>query len=207
MVIAQSSDNQVSWIKDFDDNKLIHLGKSFNQVWGHAKYDFLNDPTFFIKSVSDHDQLYLNCIMAKRKQLEGGHLQYLYRGFSSEGKQQWFLDSCYQLNSGNRILGYAGLTINITSNRERLLNALKLFRQPCITDNTLNIETALSKKELECLYYYVRGYTAKSISNYLKRSPKTIESHVEHIKEKLHTQNRAELLNVTWQTDLIYLYL
>jgi len=51
-----------------------------------------------------------------------------------------------------------------------------------------------SKREKICLYHLVRGKTIKEIASALYRSPKTIETHIEHMKLKLNCQTRSELI-------------
>lgn len=52
----------------------------------------------------------------------------------------------------------------------------------------------LSKKEQEVLFYFIRGKTAQDIANILNRSKRTIEMHLESIKEKFQVQNKAALI-------------
>jgi len=52
----------------------------------------------------------------------------------------------------------------------------------------------LKKRESQCLFYLIRGYTAKEIAAKLYLSPKTIEYHIEQLKEKLHCKKRYELI-------------
>lgn len=54
----------------------------------------------------------------------------------------------------------------------------------------------LTKQELECLYYYLNGYTAKETALEMKLSPRTIESYISHIKYKFNCKNRFELRNI-----------
>lgn len=59
--------------------------------------------------------------------------------------------------------------------------------------NMPNLE--IPKRELECLYYYLAGYTAKETAIAMKLSPRTIESYLLHIKFRFNTKNRLELRN------------
>ncbi|MHB1946931.1 MAG: LuxR C-terminal-related transcriptional regulator [Gammaproteobacteria bacterium] len=51
----------------------------------------------------------------------------------------------------------------------------------------------LSKQETICLFYLVRGKTAKEISQILNRSKRTIENHINSIKSKLNCQTKFEV--------------
>lgn len=51
----------------------------------------------------------------------------------------------------------------------------------------------LTRRESECLFYLIRGFTVSQIADRLHRSIRTIEKHVCHLKDKLSCQSRAEL--------------
>lgn len=52
----------------------------------------------------------------------------------------------------------------------------------------------LSKRQSECLYYLVRGYSNKQIGEVLSLSNRTVETHVEVIKDKLACNSRQQLI-------------
>lgn len=54
---------------------------------------------------------------------------------------------------------------------------------------------SLSKREKEVLSFVVRGMTAKMIANQLIISPRTVEQHVENIKNKTGTYSKNQLMN------------
>jgi DNA-binding CsgD family transcriptional regulator len=54
---------------------------------------------------------------------------------------------------------------------------------------------SLTPREIECLFYTLRGKSAKAIGLILKISPKTIEFHLEHIKTKFNCRNKMELIS------------
>ena len=51
----------------------------------------------------------------------------------------------------------------------------------------------LGDRETEALLLYAAGYTAKQIGEMFHRSPKTIEKHIEHIKNKTGCKDRKDL--------------
>ncbi|MDP2715472.1 response regulator transcription factor [Rheinheimera sp.] len=61
-------------------------------------------------------------------------------------------------------------------------------------------ETKLSDREMEIYMMLGRGYSTKRIAKELHLSPKTIDSHKEHIKEKLNITDNNSLIQraVTW---------
>lgn len=61
----------------------------------------------------------------------------------------------------------------------------------------------LSKRERECLLYIVHGKTAKDIAKILGISNRTVESYIEHLKKKLHSLNKAHLIDNAIKSGLI----
>ncbi len=53
---------------------------------------------------------------------------------------------------------------------------------------------SISKREYQCLFFAAQGKTAKETAKILKISPRTIEIHLQNIKNKLHCKNKARLI-------------
>jgi DNA-binding CsgD family transcriptional regulator len=52
----------------------------------------------------------------------------------------------------------------------------------------------LSERQSQCLFYLIRGKSAKKIAAILNLSPRTVEGYIEHIKAKLKVSSREELI-------------
>lgn len=52
----------------------------------------------------------------------------------------------------------------------------------------------LTKRELECLFFLLRGKTAAQIANFLFLSKRTVENHIVNIKQKLNCTKKSELI-------------
>lgn len=63
--------------------------------------------------------------------------------------------------------------------------------------------SALTMRQLDCLYYLVLGMTIKEIAKVMKLAPKTIEHYFEKIKFKLSCQTRSELVKKALQISYI----
>ncbi|MBU0744420.1 MAG: LuxR C-terminal-related transcriptional regulator [Gammaproteobacteria bacterium] len=62
-----------------------------------------------------------------------------------------------------------------------------------LSDQT--ITKHLSKREQECLFYLTQGKGIKEIAKLLTLSPRTIETHIDNIKSKLHCHSRSSLIS------------
>lgn len=57
----------------------------------------------------------------------------------------------------------------------------------------------LSQRELECLFFLIRGYSAKAIGQVLNISPRTVERHIDNMKMKLACNNKAQLIEKAYE--------
>jgi DNA-binding NarL/FixJ family response regulator len=59
---------------------------------------------------------------------------------------------------------------------------------------SLEKQTILTSRELQCAYYLLEGMTAKGIASQLNISHRTIEAHIDNIKHKLSCKNKIQLV-------------
>jgi DNA-binding CsgD family transcriptional regulator len=55
-------------------------------------------------------------------------------------------------------------------------------------------DAIFTKREIDVLFYLIRGYSAKETGKKLSRSNRTIESHIENMKHKYGVNNRQQLI-------------
>ena len=77
---------------------------------------------------------------------------------------------------------------------------LSFFRQPEMETNT---DYGLTVREKEVLHEMAEGYLQKEIADHLNLSPYTINSHVQHIYEKLHVHSNVEAVAKALKERLI----
>lgn len=118
-------------------------------------------------------------------------------------------------NSEGKILGVFGQTTVMSSKNKlgKLLSTITLIDKK----NTLYSESApksyqissynkllqLTPRESECLFLLVRGKSAKEIAKFLLISHRTVEEHVEHIKQKMNVSTRFELIAKAIETGML----
>lgn len=83
----------------------------------------------------------------------------------------------------------------------QLINQLGVFNLSCRLFPLPNQEIAqkLTKREMECLFHMTYGKSSKEIARLFMCSPRTIESHIEHIKTKLHCYTRSQMVDKVMQ--------
>lgn len=60
------------------------------------------------------------------------------------------------------------------------------------------MDVKLPPRKSECLFFLLRGKTAKSIAQILGISSRTVESHIDKIKYRLKCSNKSQLIEKTW---------
>lgn len=106
---------------------------------------------------------------------------------------------------GNTI-GLAGVSIEVSRNSQSKKAESYLEKiEKIITFNSSNPFPKLAKREIECLYFMIRGMTAKQIGKLLNLSFRTIETYIENMKLKLNCCNRSELIGKA--IDLGYIHI
>lgn len=63
-------------------------------------------------------------------------------------------------------------------------------------NSSKKILSQLTSMEQLCLQHLLMGKTHKMIAQLLHRSPRTIEHHIEHLKDKLHVHYRSDLFHL-----------
>lgn len=126
---------------------------------------------------------------------------------------QYFLSRKAPLRTRNgKIIGIIGISFLIDSDTSLL--SLVQETIPFVTPESIakvnlpqapikNINNQLTAKQIDCLYYLVKGMTIKQIGQQLNLSPRTVEDHLNSAKNKLYCNNRAELIAAALQIPII----
>lgn len=82
------------------------------------------------------------------------------------------------------------------------IKATPIKKQPIITPTG---EIFLSKKELECLNLLASGKNAKQIATSLGAATRTIEKHLEHVRHKIGSNDKASIIKIYKNSVLSWL--
>ena len=94
-----------------------------------------------------------------------------------------------------KTIGILGTSILTENNQLQLHNTISEYNHHiCHKENFKLSNKCVSKREKECLYYLIRGMTAKEIGRALNLSPRTIEFYIENMKKKFSCHNRIDLI-------------
>lgn len=123
--------------------------------------------------------------------------------FMADKKLRTFLSYKFPLKSkSNKTIGIFGMAVLFDDSK--LMNTWLFelgFLNPAnlLTRNNKN----LTRREMDCLYYVVRGMTMKQIAASMNLAPKTIEHYLEAIKKKLNCRLRSDLVSHALQIPYI----
>jgi len=63
------------------------------------------------------------------------------------------------------------------------------------------MENNLTPREIDCMFFLIRGKTTKEIARFLNLSIKTIDRHLENMRVKLGCRNRNEIIYLAFQNS------
>ncbi len=74
--------------------------------------------------------------------------------------------------------------------------------------NVMGKETYLTASEAKCCYYLINNKNIKTIASLYNLSPRTVENHINNIKQKLHCLTTADLINkILLHTNFSQIYM
>ena len=105
-------------------------------------------------------------------------------------------------NQKNQTVGLFGISFSLPEVNAGLIRSILATnpQQLSIPENHIRQYLArlfhieLTNRQADCLYYLALGMTNKMIAKKLGLSPRTIEIHMDILKEKLNCNNKAELM-------------
>lgn len=80
------------------------------------------------------------------------------------------------------------------------------FSKKAIELNYQQIRSKISFRELDCLYFYTRGFTSPRIAEYLNISSRTVETHLNTIKNQFGLSSRDDLALLSYSNPFLNSY-
>jgi DNA-binding CsgD family transcriptional regulator len=113
-------------------------------------------------------------------------------------------------DSANHTVGVFGMSFPLDQDNfaktTNLITQLGIITcKPLLTlpNNVIKKKHPLTNREKECIYHLIRGMTAKEIAQKLAISYRTVEKHLDNVKEKLHCKTRSELIRTIIDSGLL----
>jgi DNA-binding CsgD family transcriptional regulator len=82
---------------------------------------------------------------------------------------------------------------------EQFLSQTQLKKYPV---KNLQCQAYISHRQLQCLYYVSHGYSAKEIAQELDISHRTVEKHIQLLKEDFSLSTKSDLLKFSSRSDI-----
>lgn len=197
----------LTWVKN-SDFQYIAASKRLIQLIG-----CVSEKNFY--GLDDYDQPWVQHADVYREEdkqiLSGKSIAFLHPAKLFSGDDIVIVSRKYPLyDQKNEIQGIIG-NVTIASSPQLLRNMSELqnvdfeislqnfYEEPDFT-------STLSKRESVCLFYLVRGKSAQDIANILHISKRTVEKHIENIKDKLNCKKKSEVIEKAIECGLINLF-
>jgi DNA-binding CsgD family transcriptional regulator len=187
------------------NSKFLLVNKSGAKWTGYQSPEAMIGHTYVdlpCKAAEDH-ALFLQ---QDKLALANGNIKFL--GYYCYAGDDWKIvlgEKTWLKNSQNEVVGILCTFNDYTQSRlidlsrflmgESLKSPMKIGKkQFCYTLEGHFKKNIFSQRELECLFFLLRGKTAKTIAKMLLISHRTVEDHCEQIKFKLECQTKSEVI-------------
>lgn len=208
--------NQPAWVRHYYKNSL-YLNSGFEQhpkklqsgyaIWSQLSHhqtvlkaarDFnIDHGMTFIQKTDDGCEFYFIGTTSDKPQVTNlllNHLTFLHR-FTYYFKEQ----AAHLIDKANKNRITVAEKFNTVFSEEQGLpyknNSLNLQKILSFKKTYLNNDISLSARELVCANLLTQGKSARLIAETLFLSPRTVETHLSRLKEKLHCRSKAELIS------------
>lgn len=119
----------------------------------------------------------------------------------------------YDKDDGNKLIGTIFQATDITNTSMIELGSMlskiteeitpEFFNKNSYLLSTETQKIKLSPRESECLFFTLRGKTAKQIAKYLNISYRTVEDYLNTLKDKFSSKNKYELIDRAIQAGFL----
>ncbi len=109
--------------------------------------------------------------------------------FYMNGKISGVICHCTEIHSDT----FSNLCATLIQTDKKYLDSSHSNQRSYMIGSTENV-TKLSKRELDVLFYYLRGKTAKTIAKALDLSYRTVENYIQNIKNKIKINTKEDLI-------------
>ncbi|MDY6992896.1 MAG: PAS domain S-box protein, partial [Pseudomonadota bacterium] len=107
--------NDVFYITDVLEPKVLYVSPSYDYVWGHSRQELFNNPWAWLEKIHKADQAWVKQLMSRA--LDNGEPMYAeYRVVQTDGNIHWIRDRNFPIRHENgRVYRIAGICEDITS--------------------------------------------------------------------------------------------
>ena len=213
-------DDYVVWVCDPFYQQQIYLSPSYETLWEQPCTDVYNDLTAWQSSLVDVSGEHLKKLYERVPDTEAKNVAHYVITTRKTQRKKFIRDTCFYLygDPPEACIAVAGIVQEL-SERQWLEEGAHydLLLQARIDDFQLKLKEIglmssitpmasadsqiivdgklieLSTRQLQCLYYMLQGESLKQVAAKLYRSPRTIETHMNIIKEKFQCRRVVEL--------------
>lgn len=213
-------DDYVIWVCDPLYQQQIYLSPSYEKLWEQSCTEIYNDLTAWQSSLVDMTGEHLRKLYTRLPELESRNVAHYVINTRRTQQKRFIRDTCFYLYADppDECIAIAGIVQEL-SERQWLEEGAQydLLLQARIDDFQLKLKDMglmsssaprasseaqkivdaklieLSNRQLECLYYMLQGQSLKQVAAKLFRSPRTIETHMNMIKDKFECRRVVEL--------------
>jgi DNA-binding CsgD family transcriptional regulator len=207
--------NHLFWLRSMDYHDQLFISPSFNAMWQTQPEVIYQDPTYFDHSlITDDSDAFIRYCVNRHNEAENGKV--IYQIKTEKGETKWIRDSFMNLcDPKGQSLAAGGIAMDITHQIDSLKyekdqkvlyqqhDSLKSVYADQLKDS-LNVlidhkppeQPKITRRERECFQLVRQGYTARQAADVLYISHRTVEKHLDNLRQKFGCKNNIELMAI-----------
>ena len=69
--------------------------------------------------------------------------------------------------------------------------------------SSVDRQTLLTVREQQILEFIAAGYSAKQVAQRIEIAPRTVERHIENIRQKMHARNTPHMISCAYTSGML----
>lgn len=224
MELLAYQNNLVLWACNETYSESLYVSSNYSSIWKRDVSDFYSSFEVWASYLVDKDTDGVISALINRNTLINPNHTECYGFYLPDGKIQWCIDRCFSLkNFNNECMLVAGVAIPVSQDQlsgihgkdisdlldRVIIEYYNLLTKPQdevhqnYTPAFINSLSQLSEREKETFELLLTGLTSKQIANQFEISHRTIEGHINSIKNKFKVGSKSELISIAIENNCI----
>jgi len=221
--------NCVLWVRNDDYSQQLFVGPNYEKFWGRSCLSLYEDPDLWqTYLVTEEGSANIEQLKQRNTPINPKHTEF-YCFKDADGQEHWMQDRSFRITDHNGkcmvIAGVAYPIIIEDMTGDAQAKVSDIIDQIVIKFSTIlaseydasgqqektsAVQTGaqelldqLSKREIEVLYYLLHGKSMHAIAETLDLSPRTVESYINNLKNKLQCDSKSEIIIIAIENNLL----
>jgi len=224
MELLANKHNMVLWAADETYSQSYYVSSNYPSIWKRDIVDIYSSLKIWGSYLAENkNDKVLKVLNTRDTPVNPNHTE-CYGFYLPDGEIQWCIDRCFHLNNfKNECVLVAGAALPVSQNQlsSKYKNNLSDLLDKVIieyyylltqsenaahynyTSSFIKALSQITKREKEVFEWLLHGLTSKQIAKRLKISIRTVETHINKLKNKFNAGSKSELISIAIKNNCI----